>query len=181
MILVNEQFLGRIETIGDAAKVQSTDLLFQNKNINRIDYWKASLQIFKDHPFGVGINNFHIIVPLYDARNPGLDAHNTFVLCYSEIGIIGILLFLFIILKDFLKLRHIKKLAVNTSSENEISLYVLALGTSLIAYIFGGMMTHSYLYLERTWMLLALPICLERAVIKLALEPIEKDSSKWGV
>lgn len=161
-MMVDAKFLERMDTI----QYQLQDS--QEETISRLDFWKASIQMFMDHPLGVGVKNFEKMVPYYDPRNKGMDAHNTYVLCYAEIGIIGIALFLIIIAETFLQLRRIRLAVKNTQHENEITLhYVFAIATVLIIYLLGYMMTHSILYTEILWILLAMPICLENATQKL--------------
>jgi len=176
-MLADMKFFGRMDTIQD--QLQDS----QEETISRIDFWKASVPMFMDHPFGVGVKNFEKMVPYYDPRNTGMDAHNTYVLCYAEIGIIGIALFLIIITETFLQLRRIRLAVKNTPHENKIMLHALAITTVLIIYLLGYMTTHSNLYTEMLWILLAMPICLENATQKLleseneiALNPEEASS-----
>jgi O-antigen ligase len=170
--LADKYFLDRMATIkSHTREALNTELHVEREKPNRIDFWKASLLMFKDHPLGIGVANFADTVPFYDPRNPGMDAHNTYVLCYSETGILGISLFVIIILETFLQLKRIRNLAQHTPEEPEITLNVLSISTSLLIYLLGGMMTHSYLYLEIVWMLFALPICLENATRKLVAIP----------
>ena len=95
LMLMDTSFLERISTIGDVSQNIEFErsLINEKAAVDRIDFWRASIDIFKDHPFGIGVKNFYKIVPLYDPLNPGMDAHNTYVLCYSEIGILGIIVF----------------------------------------------------------------------------------------
>lgn len=161
-MLADVKFLGRMDTIQQQL-VNSQE----EESISRIDFWKASIPMFMDHPFGVGVKNFEKLVPYYDPRNKGMDAHNTYVLCYSEIGILGITLFLIIISEAFLQLRRIRLTVKDTPHENDINLHVFAIATVLIIYLLGYMMTHSNLYTEMIWILFAMPICLENATKKL--------------
>lgn len=142
----------------------------QEERINRIDFWKASVPMFMDHPLGVGVKNFEKLVPYYDPRNKGMDAHNTYVLCYSEIGILGIMLFLVIIAETGMQIRRIRLAAKDAAHETEIRLHAFAIATVLLIYLLGYMMTHSILYTEILWILLAMPICLENATNKLLEE-----------
>ena len=172
-MLADVKFLGRMDTIQQQLGDSQGEMLsgdFQEETIDRIDFWKASILMFMDHPFGVGIKNFEKMVPYYDPRNPGKDAHNTYVLCYSEIGILGIALFLIIIGESFLQIRRIRLAVKDTPHENDINLHVFAIATVLIIYLSGYMMTHSNLYTEMLWILLAMPICLENATKKLLEE-----------
>lgn len=163
-ILADVKFLDRMKTIQTEAK--SKMVYAQEKALNRLDFWKASWEMFKDRPLGVGIRNYEKLIPTYDPRNTGFDVHNTYLLCCTEIGIFGIMLLLIIITECFLQLRRIRRLAVNSAHNKEITLHAFALGIVLIMYLFGYMMTHSILYTEILWILLSMPICLEHAVQK---------------
>ncbi|MBN2512095.1 MAG: O-antigen ligase family protein, partial [Sedimentisphaerales bacterium] len=106
-VLVDKSFLERMSTIkthldqGQLAQLNDSE----SEELSRFDFWRASIKIFKDHPLGIGVKNFEKTVSIYDPRNPGLDAHNTYVLCYAEIGILGILMFLFLIYEIFMQMR----------------------------------------------------------------------------
>ncbi|MFC1822446.1 O-antigen ligase family protein [Thermodesulfobacteriota bacterium] len=167
-LLASTQFLDRMKTISGYIKSdQSGVTAAEDGALGRFDFWKASVAIFKDHPFGIGVKNFEEIVSQYDPRNPGLDAHNTYVLCYTEIGILGFVLYMIIIFEALAQIRRIRKLTKGTISDSEISILALSLSTVLLIYITGTMPTHSLLYSEFTWILLSMPICLENAAKKL--------------
>jgi len=163
-ILTDTGFINRMKT-------SSEELQYDQENtLTRLDFWRASIRIFKDHPLGIGVKNFAKLVPKYDDRNQGMDAHNTYVICYSELGIPGIVLFLIIIAEVFLQLRRIRLMVMDSIYSKEIILYVLALGAVIIVYLTGYGMTHTVLYKEIFWMLLSLPICLENISRKLLSE-----------
>jgi len=163
-VLVDPQFIERMGTVDDQLQDQTSGMVFEQEQIpHRLDFWKTSVKIFKNHPMGIGVNNFSNVVVLYDPRNPGMDPHNTYVLCYSEIGIIGISLFMIIILESCFELRRTQQIVKNTEHEEKINIAIISLITVYIINFLGSNMTHSYLYLELTWILFALPICLEKA------------------
>jgi O-antigen ligase len=168
-ILADPKYLTRIETIRTETQTytQNQVQIVHEGKIDRLDFWKASLKIFADHPLGIGVKNFEKLVPQYDPRNPGNDAHNSYVLCYSEIGIFGITLFLIIIAEALLQIRRIRLMVKDTLYEKEISSHAFALGIVLLIYLLGYMVTHSNLYTEMIWILLAMPICLENSARKL--------------
>lgn len=166
-MLAHDQFWERMETIDSQSKLLTQETLSWDSSqmpLSRIDFWKSSIQIFKDHPMGIGVKNFQKIVPFYDYRNPGRDAHNTFVLCYSEIGVIGIILFFLIIFKALIQLRRIYRFESQNENRFEIHIAAFSLMAVLVMLLTGPMMTHSYLYSEFTWIILSLPICLENAL-----------------
>jgi hypothetical protein len=176
-MLADVKFLGRMDTIKEAAK--SGVEYGTEETLSRWDFWKASLPMFIDHPFGVGIKNFEKLVPYYDPRNIGTDAHNTYVLCYSEIGILGITLFLIIIVEAWRQLGRIRKMVADTPHERDVIFHAFALGIVLIIYLLGYMTTHSMLYAEIVWILLSMPICLENATRKV-LEDEKIEDEKLG-
>jgi hypothetical protein len=178
IIMTQSRAVTRMGTIDDKIEgVYSQELVFQAENPSRIDFWKASMRIFRDHPLGIGIKNFEKMVILYDPRNPGMDPHSTYVMCYSEIGIFGILLFLLIIFEAFLQLRKVRNMLINTPHEKGTILHVFSLKIALLLYLLGIMVTHSILYSEILWILLALPICLENSAKNL-LESTDKFSQE---
>jgi putative inorganic carbon (HCO3(-)) transporter len=167
-LLADIKFFDRMETIGSNAEhIAENGNYGQKETLTRVDFWKASVLMFKDHPLGVGVKNFEKMVSYYDSRNPNMDAHNTYVLCYSEIGIQGIALFVVIIGTALLQLRRIRLAVMNTPHENDIAPHVFSMMIILIIYLLGYMTTHSILYMEMLWILLSMPICLENATQKL--------------
>lgn len=164
-------------------RMESIQMGIENKQkeaLSRTEFWKASLPMFLDHPLGVGIKNFERLLPNYGPFK-NMDAHNTYVLCYSETGILGIMLFMVIIVEALLQIRRIRITIKGTSHEREINLLAFSLGAVLIIYLGGYMMTHSILYSEILWILLTLPICLDNATKKLVdakTSPAHNRSSK---
>ncbi len=56
---------------------------------NRIDYWNLGLHLTANHPvFGIGFGNFENANTM-----TGQTAHNTFMLCAAELGLVGLFLF----------------------------------------------------------------------------------------
>ena len=55
-----------------------------NDDGERVSLWGQALEVFKSHPlFGIGMGRFA------DYSDIGLTAHNSYVLCLAELGIIG--------------------------------------------------------------------------------------------
>jgi O-antigen ligase len=55
----------------------------------RVAAWALGLELFKSHPlFGVGMDNFH------NFNDTGLTAHNSYILCLAELGLLGYLCWL---------------------------------------------------------------------------------------
>lgn len=132
--------------------------------VGRLAFWRASVEIFKDHPLGVGVKNFQHMIGVYDPVNAGRDAHNSYVLCYSELGVLGIVLFLIIISEAVIQIRRIIRTGRGHPKDRDILFWAIPLEATFVIYLCGYMMTHSNLYTEMLWVLLAMPICLENAV-----------------
>jgi len=152
--LANTTFFQRMQTITEAETRYKE---------NRLEIWETSLHVFADHPFGVGVKNFEQVLPSYGLDT--WDAHSTYVLCYSEIGIVGFLLFLLIIIETFRQLIKTGRVLDDSyPGKNLIDYYIYALVTILIVYTLGCMTTHAYLYTEFMWLVLTLPLSLQVVV-----------------
>ncbi|MCM2283285.1 MAG: O-antigen ligase family protein [Desulfobacula sp.] len=165
-MLMDTSFIDRMSTIGEetqSVENSESNMIDDRVSLSRIDFWKASIRIFRDHPMGIGVKNFYKVVPFYDPFNPGMDAHNTYVLCYSEIGIFGICIFMFILIETVLQIKRIRLLSQGSIYKDEIRYHLISIGSILIMLCLGYMMTHSNLYVESFWIVLSLPICLENA------------------
>jgi O-antigen ligase len=132
--------------------------------LSRVDFWKAALRMIADHPFGVGIKHYERLISTYDRRIGRMDAHNTYVLCCAETGILGMALFMVIIAQSFLSVKRAFRNAVNHSQRSEVEIIGCSLFAALLIITIGLMTTHSILYSGMLWILLSLPIIYERVV-----------------
>jgi len=86
------------------------------KGDSRLDIWRDSLVIVKDHPLGIGLGNFKHVYPVYDVSRISdtrfLYAHNDYLHLLVEAGIPGFLALVsgfFIFLgKSFKKVKQMK-------------------------------------------------------------------------
>jgi putative inorganic carbon (hco3(-)) transporter len=116
----------------------------------RTDEWHVAAQVFKGHPIGgVGLGNYQVVEPSYATQTVNLAfaqmivrfhqvAHNTYLEMAAELGLVGLLLFLTILV---LPLRDAARAAAKvTSTGDELEPYVRGLlaGTIgiLAAYVF---------------------------------------------
>jgi O-antigen ligase len=98
--------------------IQITDM---TQNESRIKVWKTTYYMIKDHFWtGVGNGNFYTQYPLYIEKHPDLvntydweqvfHPHNIFLKIQSELGVIGTVAFIGIVISHFRDLiRYIKK------------------------------------------------------------------------
>jgi len=85
-------------------------------NNSRLDIWRDSLVILKDHPLGIGLGNFKHVFPVYNVSNISdtrfFYAHNDYLHLLVEAGIPGFLALVsgfFIFLgKSFKKVKQVK-------------------------------------------------------------------------
>lgn len=165
--LTDKDFIDRASTI--SAAEEERDRSAQS----RLDIWSASLSMLRDHPLGVGPNNFFQAIGRYDARLAGRDAHNTVVRCYGELGLPGVAVLGALIVNAIWTLRNAAKRATRLpqAERDRIFFAQYGLAVSLVTFLVGGF-TVTLLYTESFWWLLALPVCLERAVANLEAEAL---------
>jgi putative inorganic carbon (hco3(-)) transporter len=156
--LTDAVFWQRMDTI--TAGEEARDTAVQT----RVDVWYAAFAMVRDHPFGVGPDNFLSSIGPYNGGVPR-DAHDTWLRCLGELGIPGVLLLAFVVIGAVQTLLKVRREAQTLSPANrdDTMLVAYALILSLLAYLFGGL-TSTYTYVEASWLLLALPVCLLRCV-----------------
>jgi putative inorganic carbon (hco3(-)) transporter len=130
----------------------------------RIEIWKAGVAIVSDHPFGIGAGNFHQTIGKYAPALEGRDAHNTYVRCAAELGLPGIVLFLWIAGSAIASLIRIMRQASRSGGLTRDRTAYAGFGVvvSLVTMLGCGL-TASLVYFEAIWWLMALPVCLMRA------------------
>jgi len=162
LYLSDPQFLNRASTI--LAEEEERDTSAQS----RIELVMVGKQMLLDHPFGIGAGNWYQTIERYLPKYPGKDAHNTYLKCACELGIQGIALFAAVIVNAFVILRRLRRQAEDLPPplRREAQMLSFGLTTSLVAYL-ACCLTMTLLYNEALWWLLALPICLERAMANL--------------
>lgn len=135
----------------------------------RLQIWREARGMIRDHPLGVGIGNF---IPTIGKRNPQLGrraAHNTLVLCWAELGMQGITLFVILLGASFVQTWQCHQRAEQTHDPPWTRYMAYGLFISLITCM-GTQMFTERLYTEAFWWILALPGCLKRVVIREAAE-----------
>lgn len=148
---------------------------------SRFDIWGASITMLGDHPLGVGAGNFPQAIHRYLPQYPPKDAHNTYVLCYSELGVQGIVVYLLVILSAARLLWGMRKRSQRLPKEqrDDVTWLTYGLAVSLTIVVLRGM-TMSRLYTEGPWWILALPLCLARATDNLMASPVSPREAREG-
>lgn len=106
---------------------------------DRIDAWYAGFMMFKSHPlFGIGYGNFTDHHPL--------TAHNSFVLCLAELGLVGYAFWIGMLVLAFIGLRRARE-AAETDTSRVAGLLTIALVGFLVCAWFLSRTYQPTLYL----------------------------------
>ena len=77
-------------------RIQSIRNLQDTSTVYRLTIWKSSLDIIKDHPWGLGLGHlpFKAMYENYNQIYPTFHAHNTYLELTAEMSLFGLLVFL---------------------------------------------------------------------------------------
>ena len=133
---------------------------------SRLIYWERGLELLSLFPFiGVGYNNWLVAQKkIFGLDNQQL-SHNIFIQCASELGYIGLLVFIMMILYTFVNNFRTRKLALQHGWEKkEVKmrfLYYMAYGLdgALVGYLASGFFI-TVLYYPYFWINLAMTVSL---------------------
>ncbi|HRX87556.1 MAG TPA: O-antigen ligase family protein, partial [Phycisphaerae bacterium] len=136
----------------------------------RLELWSNAWLMFKDHPLGVGVGQFKFTIENYDTGQdphafdmPRRVTHNTYLLCASELGFHGFLVFAAILTLSLRKIHRCVKRARDSDDPREMKLLAYGCLLSLVMYMAASAFTDR-LYTESFWWVIALPALLERAL-----------------
>lgn len=89
------------QTVGE--RIKSVVQINEGASLVRINLWKESLRIFKDHPFtGCGLNTYSIVVKVYKSfSGGGIYPHNSYLQMLAETGLFGLFAFLWLLFVFF--------------------------------------------------------------------------------
>lgn len=157
------------------------DFQQDNAAVGRLTYWNAAIQMASDHPFGIGLGNFHHVVMDYV---PGLTilrgAHSTVMACLAELGWPGLLVFLAAIAAVLYQLGRVRRTARDLPAHAELHYYrwqtrfhlgwhATALRAALFGYLGCALFT-TRLFSEDFWLLMGFGMCLHNVSKYMAAE-----------
>jgi len=121
---------------------------------DRLELWSAGLSMFKQSPvWGVGFGQY--------ADSAGLTAHNSFILCLAELGMLGYILWLCLLL---LNVYYLRTLTSSVSAESLTPEFVRT--AKAVALSFTGFIATSFFlsrsYYATLYILLGLTVALQR-------------------
>ena len=168
--LVDPHWWERMATIGRYTEDQAA--------MRRLAYWSAAVRMVGDYPLGIGIGNFHDVVRGYA---PGLQiarsAHSSYFVCLAELGYLGIMLLMFLLVVVLQRLNRVRQEANRMNSEVVFGIgrrkarfhlgwHAMAMQASLVAYAAGGVFT-TRLWTEGFWILVGLSCCLVNVALRI--------------
>lgn len=134
----------------------------------RLMAWGSGVRMFLDNPMGVGGNNFKVHLPDYQPKDSlrldwGRPAHSVWITLLSELGIVGVVLFvrlLYCIFKDLVKITKSPQIFEDS---DYITYYSTAL--SLICGLMGFFASGTFLsvlYYPHLWYYIAIVAGMKR-------------------
>jgi putative inorganic carbon (HCO3(-)) transporter len=157
LILTDPGFWSRMGEIGTNLPQKDTSTQ------GRVLAWEAAISMTLDNPLGVGEGNFKKYVGVYNRTIVGKDTHNTYLRCIAELGILGFIVFLLLIINAFRILSKIRREGEILPNGRDFLWHVYAVKVALVIYLVCGMsMTHTYI--EELYWLFFFPVFLKRSV-----------------
>lgn len=133
---------------------------------SRLMIWRAAWEMIQENPWGVGIGQFRNRIGDY-SRDPlvaGRDAHNTFVLCAAETGLLGLAVYLCALATSWYTLSRVSRIVRHRLVDRDLfELMIFANRLALLVYMISGLFVSRF-YTEGGWIFMMLPACLDRAV-----------------
>jgi O-antigen ligase len=130
LVLVDARFMERMRTL--KADEREKDESAQS----RLRVWKGGMNMIRDHPLmGVGPSNFPAYIGHYVPEEAGRDAHQTYLRCTAELGLLGLILFTFLIVNAFRTLARIRRSVAGWADAEDYTWHTLAIQLSLIMYL----------------------------------------------
>ncbi len=133
--------------------------------VSRFDIWLASVDILSDYPLGVGLGNFTHVIGQYDPRYANRSPHNTMILCFVELGIVGGIIFLILIAESFRLILRCYRMASQIEEDIKTKLLIYGMLVSLVSYFIAGLGTERF-SCESFWWILVLPLCMHRTIMR---------------
>lgn len=151
----------RTSTISTAAEKDSSA-------IGRIHFWKVALIMMKDNPLGLGLKGYKNNYEKYDFsdglyRKSGRAVHNSFLQIGTELGWLGLALFLILIGRVYLMNISIRKKLkkFKTQESKEIISYTQLLDVAFVGFIVTGTFV-SQAFSELPWHMFGLSMALKK-------------------
>ena len=123
------------------------------------------MKLMGDHPYGIGMANFPSVIGRYDARHYRRGSHNTLIICFTELGVQGGLVFTVMIVLTATTLLRCSRSAHLSDNPLETKLLVYGVIVSWTTYFVAGLGTER-LYSESYWWVFAMPHWIDRMITR---------------
>ncbi len=163
-------------TLPAAEKARFSSSGTDDTSIQRLDYWRAGIKMIESHPFlGVGYFNF---APVYALQDPNKLwhgraqlPHNIFIEVGTDVGLIGLGIFLILIYRNLKAARDIRRACENNQSAPEFAPSVArGLAITTWGFVIAGQF-NTVTYYPFLWINLALTVSLLNIVNQSAPSP----------
>lgn len=154
LVFLIPQIGGRLREIGSSSE-----------NFTRLKLWKTAWYMIKDHPLlGVGNGNFVSLYDSYVAKYPELYAyyeykrfpcHNSYLKIQSELGIVGSIFFIGILVSSLIKIKNI----IMFAEDRLYRYFYTGFLASVVAFLFMNFSDNLFFVPKTTtffWLLLAI-------------------------
>jgi O-antigen ligase len=82
---------------GKKGHASTADAEVDSSTASRWEIWAGGLQMYKEHPLGVGFHKFHAEIGNYVPAYKNFDAHNFYVLTFAQSGPFGLITWLLLL------------------------------------------------------------------------------------
>jgi len=119
----------------------------------RIEAWASGILMLRANPlFGVGFHNFA-------DEHGGMTAHNSYVLCFSEMGLVGYFFWMSLLVVSFIQLTRLKNLPGDDPELVEIRKIAGVVRLSFITFLVAAFFL-SRSYVLTLFLLIGISLCL---------------------
>jgi putative inorganic carbon (HCO3(-)) transporter len=146
--------------------------------LDRLDIWSDGIGMFKSSPiWGVGFNGFT------DTNVVGASlhtAHNSFLLCIVELGLIGCFFWVGLLLVSLWQLRRVVNAPDSEDSDPELRAWANGVLFSLVAFLIPGFFL-SETYSPTLYLLLGMSAAISRMEIDRTGMELLPDGNRWAL
>lgn len=157
--LTDSHYMERMATLFDGPKLRADQAA-----TSRFDIWRAGWLMLADYPTGVGLGNFSHMIGRYDVRYINRSPHNTVVMAFCELGLMGGFVFLVLLFESIRLLYRCTRVA--NVGEHVLETKIIAYGflVSIVTYFVASLGTERF-SCESFWWVMVFPLCLYRIVV----------------
>jgi hypothetical protein len=140
----------------------------------RIEAWASGMEMLRANPLlGVNCGNFE------EAHERGITAHNSFVLCFAEQGLIGYFVWMSLLTTSYIEFQRLINFPVNDPEDEEIRTWARAIRLSFTTFLAAAFFL-SRTYILTLYMLVAFAIALEDITRRKYPQYVPRRAKVWA-